>query len=377
MPIPTQPAPAPQPTNPAPTPAPPVQTPTPTTPSPSNPNPAPAATPSTNAPSGTAANSQTALTPEAKAKQEKAKKLREKIEQLGMQIGAIVEAYNGASLDATRTAQNLEKAKKKIYWFESELQAQRQQVNSKVVHLYKNGQADPLEVIVNSSSFHDFVVKFSLLLKVGESDADLLDRIQTQKRKLEEARFALKELQEAQNKTVAVLKQRKEAVLKKLKEYEALLKSIDADTQGLLNAQFAVEKGEQAALKARFLGSDLGSKVVSIAMQFLGMPYIWGGENPEIGFDCSGLTRYVYLQFGIDMPHWVPSQWEFGVPVAKGKEKPGDLVFFNDLNHMGIYVNDGYFIHAPRTGDYIKLTALSSRKDYMGARRLLIDVPGD
>ena len=113
--------------------------------------------------------------------------------------------------------------------------------------------------------------------------------------------------------------------------------------------------------------------VVGIAMQYLGVPYRWGGESPS-GFDCSGLIVYVYRQVGVSLPHYTGALWGQGVPVSRGDLQPGDLVFFNGLGHAGIYAGGGSFVHAPHTGDVVKVSSLSDSwyaSTYMGARRIL------
>jgi cell wall-associated NlpC family hydrolase len=90
--------------------------------------------------------------------------------------------------------------------------------------------------------------------------------------------------------------------------------------------------------------------VVGIAMRYLGTPYVYGGESPA-GFDCSGLVAYVYAQVGVSLPHYTGAQWGMGVPVDRADLEPGDLVFFDGLGHVGIYIGGNEFIHAPHTGD--------------------------
>jgi cell wall-associated NlpC family hydrolase len=113
--------------------------------------------------------------------------------------------------------------------------------------------------------------------------------------------------------------------------------------------------------------------VVGIAMQYLGVPYVWGGASPG-GFDCSGLVMYVYAQVGVSLPHYTGAQWGVGVPVAYSDLQPGDLVFFDGLGHVGIYIGGGEFIHAPHTGDVVRIDSLSEgwyAATYDGARRIV------
>jgi cell wall-associated NlpC family hydrolase len=100
-------------------------------------------------------------------------------------------------------------------------------------------------------------------------------------------------------------------------------------------------------------------EAATIAMKYLGIPYAWGGASPA-GFDCSGLVMYVYAQLGILLPHYAAAQYGFGSPVSRDQLQPGDLVFFDGLSHVGIYIGGGQLVHAPQTGDVVKIGSLSS-----------------
>jgi cell wall-associated NlpC family hydrolase len=113
-------------------------------------------------------------------------------------------------------------------------------------------------------------------------------------------------------------------------------------------------------------------RVVDYAKRFRGIRYTWGGTSPRSGFDCSGFVRYVFAHFGIALAHSSYAQFEDGRHVARASLRPGDLVFFDGLGHVGIYIGDGRFIHAPHTGTRVRIERLAgwygSRFD--GARRL-------
>ncbi len=122
-------------------------------------------------------------------------------------------------------------------------------------------------------------------------------------------------------------------------------------------------------------GSAPYSGVVALAMQYLGVPYVWGGATPD-GFDCSGLVQYVYAQVGVSLPHFTVAQWNYpgAVPVAPNELQPGDLVFFNHLDHVGIYLGGGYFVDSPHTGAAVRVDSLNEpwyAAKYDGARRIV------
>jgi cell wall-associated NlpC family hydrolase len=122
-------------------------------------------------------------------------------------------------------------------------------------------------------------------------------------------------------------------------------------------------------------GNGIGAKAVAIAAQFLGVPYRWGGASPVTGFDCSGLTMYVYAQLGVNLTHYTGAQMNEGTPVPPQALQPGDLVFFDPgafgvPGHEGMYIGGGLFIQAPHTGDVVKISPLSAyAKRYVGAVR--------
>jgi cell wall-associated NlpC family hydrolase len=115
-----------------------------------------------------------------------------------------------------------------------------------------------------------------------------------------------------------------------------------------------------------------GTRLVDYAKRFVGTRYTWGGTSPRSGFDCSGFVRFVYGHFGVRLAHSSFAQFGVGRRVGRGSLRPGDLVFFDGLGHVGIYVGNGRFIHAPHTGTRVRIETLagwySSRFD--GARRL-------
>ena len=122
--------------------------------------------------------------------------------------------------------------------------------------------------------------------------------------------------------------------------------------------------------------NTLGGQAVALAFQYLGIPYVWGGSTPS-GFDCSGLTMYVYRQLGIKLGHYTGFQYYEGRRVPRDQLEPGDLVFFHANSagvpqHEGMYIGNGSFIHAPHTGDVVRVSSLFDTRyamTYVGAVR--------
>lgn len=121
---------------------------------------------------------------------------------------------------------------------------------------------------------------------------------------------------------------------------------------------------------------DMGSIAARTAERFVGIPYRWGGENVVDGMDCSGFVRAVYNLCGLSIPRTSREQYKAGDRVSKDELKDGDLVFFgaaeDKINHVGIYVGNGRFVHAPKRGEEIKVTSVDEsyfEKRFIGARR--------
>ncbi len=114
----------------------------------------------------------------------------------------------------------------------------------------------------------------------------------------------------------------------------------------------------------------LGQQAVRLARRELGVPYVWGGSSPA-GFDCSGLVSWIYGRLGISLPHNAAAMYGVGHPVPVSAMRPGDLVFFSGLGHVGLYIGHGRMIHAPQSGRNVEIEALDARSyPPVGARRI-------
>jgi cell wall-associated NlpC family hydrolase len=166
-----------------------------------------------------------------------------------------------------------------------------------------------------------------------------------------------------------------QASQQKLKSIQTALKKVKGKLGQSAGGQ-AVPNVASGGASAKAMGA------VRAALARLGTPYSWGGGSASgptygvaqganiKGFDCSGLTLYAYAQVGISLPHFTGDQYNVGVHVTRAQLRPGDLVFFHaDLHHMGLYIGGGKFVHAPQTGDVVKISPLADFP-YAGAARV-------
>jgi murein DD-endopeptidase len=117
----------------------------------------------------------------------------------------------------------------------------------------------------------------------------------------------------------------------------------------------------------------VGARAAAIALRAVGVPYRWGGASPAAGFDCSGLVYWAYGRLGIELPHSSYALHELGRSVARSKMRPGDLLFFSGLGHVGIYIGRGRMVHAPHSGSRVQVVRLG-KSSYggrlVGVRRM-------
>jgi cell wall-associated NlpC family hydrolase len=135
-------------------------------------------------------------------------------------------------------------------------------------------------------------------------------------------------------------------------------------------ARSASARHEAASGRAK---PTLGERVAALAAREVGVPYRWGGTSPAGGFDCSGLVYWAYGRLGVDVPHSSYALYAVGRRVARTRMKPGDLLFFSGLGHVGIYIGRGRMVHAPHTGTRVQVVSLRSTpygRSLIGVRRL-------
>jgi len=319
------------------------------------------------------------------------------INAMDAQLEKAVEAWNGANVRLDQIKHDLEVNRSRLETAKKNLASARARVSERLVALYTTNSPDALSILLGASSLGDLIERLDSADRIAEEDARIAAEVTRYRTEVQSRQQALVKAESDQEKVVAERASQRASIQSQLAERQALYSSIkdqitqleaaERERQARLAAQArAAAKNHQPAPEpAPSSGSSGGSptpsapapppsshsSVVSIALQYLGVPYVWGGASPS-GFDCSGLTMYAYAKVGVYLPHNAAMQYGMGTPVSRSQLAPGDLVFFNGLSHVGMYIGGGRFVHAPHTGDVVKISSLSEywySATYVGARR--------
>lgn len=158
---------------------------------------------------------------------------------------------------------------------------------------------------------------------------------------------------------------------------EALAEAVKLRDQGVIADFYIVAPQEYAIARINQAHSgDLRNELVKTALRYLGIPYRWGGVTDQDGFDCSGLTMVCYRLNGLNLPRISQHQYSAGRAIAKKELRLGDLVFFATrkkgvVSHVGLYIGENRFVHAPRTGENVQIESLLHpyyAERFLGAR---------
>lgn len=374
--------------------------------------------------------------PSIKDKQAQAQAILAQVQQLDGEVGAAAERWNGANYRLGQISAELSSAQVDLGRARQGVKTSQARIGARLRELYVNGEpAGALEVLLGAKSLQEIMDVLDTTSRITSQDSRIAKELKNYRARVTERKAQLVQARVRQAEVVRQRSAEKAAIEGKLAERKRLLSSIQAEVARLVaaeqarqaelrrqaEAQLAREQAAaaaarlQAAQQARLSSqtpadtttttpaptldaavgagaatldpapsepvsaappadAGRGAQVVAIAMRYLGVPYVWGAASPSVGFDCSGLTSYVFAQIGVSLPHFAAAQYGLGSPVSKDQLQPGDLVFFRGLGHMGMYIGGGNMIHAPHTGDVVKISPLSDPyyvANWVGARRVL------
>jgi cell wall-associated NlpC family hydrolase len=308
--------------------------------------------------------------------------------------------YVASTQQLAKIQRDLRENHRELHLAQHNLKRSQSVIAQRLVTLYRSDQASTLEVVLGARSLDDMLNRMDSAKSVTSLDARVLSQVKTFRLAVKRNHELLAKARTTQARVVSERAAAKASIESQIGQQNSLLASIKGEIAKLVAADRARQMQMAAAARARLTlahrvaqGQETVVGATAIAPQAdtvvappsthsgaagaalsqLGTPYVWGGSQPG-GFDCSGLVAWAYAQVGVALPHSSYALYGYGVPVSRDQLQPGDLVFFDGLGHVGIYIGGDQFVHAPHTGDVVKISGLSEgwyTASYVGARRIL------
>ncbi len=338
------------------------------------------------------------------AERAEARQVEARLNALNARVDAAVQAYDEAVAKRDKVTAAIRVNTAQLRLARHNLHVSESELAQVLVSGYKSSGQSAAEYVLASGSFSDLITRVDVVRRTDALQAQVVHQVQVDKRVVETRQAKLKRERRAAVKLVAHARAERARVQAMVGHENAVLAGIKGKIAQLIKqqqerrAEIARERAaaarrqaaEQAAappppspgsgstggggagFPAPPPAGSIGEQAVAIAERELGVPYVWGGASPA-GFDCSGLTMWVYAQLGIHLDHFTGSQWEAGPHVPRADLEPGDLVFFEpDIGHVGIYIGNNLFIHAPHTGTVVQISSLTGwyAAEYQGAVRV-------
>ena len=330
------------------------------------------------------------------AKRAQARSVLDRLQQLDAAAQRANSAYQAASAKLRLVKHQLRVNHQALGVARGNLGRAQRTLEKRLVAIYTSGEEQSsLAVILGARSLNDLISRIETVNSVSKQDATLIHQVVGYQHQIVHHRTLLRAERTRQRRLVVQRAAERNSIEARRASENRLYNSVKSQLQSLISQQQAQQAAAARAARAAAaaqaaapqgsfgVGSpitgaipgDRFSGVVGIAERYLGVPYVWGGASPS-GFDCSGLVMYVYAQVGISLPHYTVAQWSYpdSASVPRNELEPGDLVFFAGLGHVGIYVGGGNFIHAPHTGDVVRIDSLNEgwySSEYDGAKRIL------
>ncbi|HJQ49596.1 MAG TPA: NlpC/P60 family protein [Gaiellaceae bacterium] len=349
-------------------------------------------------------------TPQIRAQKAHEREVLAQVNQIGQHLQAVEDQAWNAKQRLAQVKRGLRQNEYELHVAKGNLHAAQQRVMERLYSLYVNGSPSTIDVIAGAKSVSQMIDRAESAQVLSNQDSALGQQALTFEHSVQQREQQLQQLKTTREAALAELEAKQRAVASELAQQKRLLASIHTTIEHLQQQEAERERAARAAALARLRAQQLAAQqaaaqqaaaqaaaqsqpspgVVSppvnipvgdpgvghpqaaqIALHYLGVPYVWGGSTPS-GFDCSGLVMYVYAQLGISLPHYTVAQWDATLPISTSELQPGDLLFFDHLGHVGIYIGGGQFVHAPHTGTVVQIASLSGyySANLDGARRV-------
>jgi cell wall-associated NlpC family hydrolase len=341
-------------------------------------------------------------TPQIRAEQAREKGVVNQINTIGRNLEGVVQQYDAAQLELQKVKGSLRRNEVALHVARGNFRVAQHRLMSRIYSLYVNGSPSAIDVIAGAKSISQMIDRAESAQVLSNQDAALGRQALRFEQNVQRKEQQLKKLKAKRQATVASLAAKKQEIDAALAEQKRLLASIHTTIANLQAQEAARERRLRAEAEARLQAEERAQAAAqaaaaqqpaapttapqspapstsgitappvsvpvvtgaghpaaaSIALRYLGVPYVWGGASPS-GFDCSGLVMYVYAQLGISLPHYTVAQWAATSHIPLSQAQPGDLVFFDGLGHVGIYLGNNQFVHAPHTGTVVQVASLS------------------
>jgi cell wall-associated NlpC family hydrolase len=334
-------------------------------------------------------------------KKAEAQQVYGEIIQLDQSLSVADEQINLANLRLQHVKEELRLNHHELIIARRNLGRSRILIQQRLVSMYTAITPTTLDLILGASNVSDLLNRIDNANRLSSVDGQVVRQVIQFKADVQRHERILRDQRAYARRLLARRRAIRASVASRLSERQRLLTSIKGEISKLeAEAAAARLRAEQAAQRqiaaARALqqqqlaetavgasastpegatvvpSSGYASQVVSIAMSYLGVPYVWGGASPS-GFDCSGLVMYAFAQVGMALPHSSYAMANMGSAVPYDQLQPGDLVFFDGNGHVGMYIGGGEYVNAPFTGAVVRVDSLGSgwaASHYNGARRI-------
>jgi cell wall-associated NlpC family hydrolase len=330
------------------------------------------------------------------SKQAQAQQVLAQIQTIDDSLGVAVESYNLANVRLQKIESDQRENRLQLKVTRANLRIAQDSLAARLVSAYTSTQDNStLSVLLGATSLDDLLNRIEAVNSTSQQDASIVQQVTSFKAAIQRHRIELRQAHSEQRTIVAQKAAQKQRIESQLASRRQLLSSIKGQIERIRATEAAQQRQLAAAARSRLSGGiqvslpdgvgisastpegstvappNVHGGVVGIAMHYLGVPYVWGGSTPR-GFDCSGFVAYVFAQIGVSLPHSSYAMFGMGTSISIGDLQPGDLVFFTGASHMGIYIGGGQFIHAPHTGDVVKISSMSGyySSNFAGGRRV-------